>query len=118
MSENILDLDAIAPIPKLIKINGKQYPCNPLTVKQVVQLVRLNASITGNTDINKVNDVIVEMIRPLVPDLVADGVDLTADQVKSIIQFAQDASTPSGESEGAIAAKEFPIKKKEDSPKE
>lgn len=117
-NDQILDLDNIAPVAKVITINGKQYKCNPLTIRQMVGLVKIDEQLRANQDIAKTAEIVDEMLRLVVPDLVSDKVDLTAEQIRAIIDFAQASSVPQNDEVGSQAAKEYPIKKKENSPKQ
>src|SRR5688500_7302309 len=100
MTDKILDLDALAPQPKKVKLGGKLLDVNPLTTEQLFKLIKSLSSIqTGKPDeeIEKVKDVLKEVI----PEF--GSVNLYVPQLMKLIEFmVTDAGLPKGE---AIEAK-------------
>lgn len=115
---DLLDLDAIAPIPKFVKLNGKRYEVKPLTIQQLINLERLEQALTNIKSMEDVEKLVQESFSEFIPAIKEEGLFFTTEQMWAIIKFAQNTSVPQQSEAGAQTAKEYAPKKKEDSLKE
>lgn len=111
---NMLDLDALIPEPKKIKIKGKIIDCNPPTIKQLLNIQKVvdtiqNNNLQGEEAINKFEDALSAIIPALKTD---PEIDLTINQFYALIQFLQTDAIP----QSAVKAQDYPVQKKIDSP--
>lgn len=110
---DILDLDALAPQPRTIKFNGKNYKCLPLTIGQLVGIARLEERLTKIESLDEIEEIVKEALVPFIPELKDLKLDFTIEQMRAIIEFAQTSQVP----QEAKQAQEFTPAKKNDSPK-
>lgn len=115
---DILDLDAIAPIPKFVKMGGKQYQVNPLTMQQLIDLERLEQALLSASSMAEVKDLATEIFGGFIPAIKEEGLFFTTEQMWAIIRFAQKTSIPQQAPEAAEVAREYAPKKKDDSLRE
>jgi len=111
---DILDLDALVPPVKEIKIKGKLIKCYPLTIRQLVTLAKLENKLINVKTEDEIIPLIKEALKPFIPEIENDEIDFTIQQLREIVRFAQSASIP----QEATQAKEFDPKKKDDLAKE
>lgn len=109
-----LDLDALSPINKAIKLNGVSYECNPITIQQLINLGRLEENLSKINSLDEIMPMVLEAISPFIPSFKTEKIDITIQQLRAIIVFAQKSSVPDLASE----AKQYAPKKKDDSVKE
>lgn len=96
MSEDILDLDALNPVSKKIKINGKLIECKPITVKQLITIARLQTDLAEIKDPKEIFPYIKSVLSPFIPAINEDEeLDFTVPQLIEIIKFAQSNAVPS-----------------------
>ena len=88
MSDQILDLDALAPQPKKVKLGGKVFDVNPPRLKQLIKLIRLFSSLENVKTKEELEDVdkIMDELNNMAPGI--SEADLTIDQMKALIEFA------------------------------
>lgn len=115
MSE-LLDLDALLPEPKKIKINGKIIECHPPTIRQLLAIQKAADASTGaNVDPQEAVERLEEALSAIVPAIKEDkSIDFTLNQFYSLIKFLQEDAIP----DAAKEAKSYPVQKKTDSPVE
>jgi hypothetical protein len=106
---DILDLDAIVPPVKEIKLKGKIIKCYPLTIRQLIKLAKLEKELMQVKSEDEIIPLIKNALKPFIPEIKNNDLDFTIDQLKEIIRFAQSASVP----EKATEAKEYQPKKKD-----
>jgi hypothetical protein len=117
-NQDILDLNSLSPIPKIISLNGKKYECLPLTLQQLIDLVRFEQALREIRSMDELEKISTEALAAFIPAIKEEGLIFTLEQLFSIIEFAQKTATPRETEEGAKVAKEYSPKKKESSPKE
>lgn len=105
---DILDLDALVPPSRYIKLNGKQYECKPLTIRQLVEIAHIEKKLAEITSEDEIIPIIREALKPFIPAIENEEVDFTIPQFRAIIQFAQTSAIP----EKATEAREYDPKKK------
>lgn len=114
-----LDLDALAPEPRQIKVRGKTYLCTPLTIQQIIELSHLEERFGELTTLEEIAELIKNTLGTFMPAIKEEKtIDFTIDEMWKIVNFAKSFSIPSQrESE---SAKVYDHKKKlasqEDSP--
>ena len=109
MDNNILDLDAVAPAPRLIKVRGKTLQCNPLTIRQIVQIANLETKLKNAKTADEILPAILEVLSGFIPAIKDDStIDFTIEEMWHIIRFAQNFSLPTQ----ATDAKQYDTKKK------
>jgi hypothetical protein len=116
-NSEILDLDALSPIPKYISLNGKKYECKPLTLQQLIDLIRFEEALKKVSSMDELEKISKDALAAFIPAVKEEGLFFSLEQLFAIIEFAQKTSTPSETEEGAKVAKEYAPKKKENSPK-
>lgn len=111
MSE-ILDLDALLPEPKKVKLSGKILDVYPPTVRQLLRLQRIGQSISDQSlSGEEAEKGMMEALSTIIPALKDDDtIDINLDQMLALIDFLQKSSVPKNE-----AAKEFAVEKKTES---
>jgi hypothetical protein len=91
---DILDLDAIAPKAKQVKINGKVYDVFPARFNEFIEIQQLSALFTGSatTEENmKKLPKIKEMLKGLVPQI--DEMNPSWDQLGALFEFIYSKET-------------------------
>jgi ASC-1-like (ASCH) protein len=108
MSDQILDLDALAPQPKKVKLGGKIIDVNPPRLKQLIKLVRIFSSLENVKDKEALEDVnqIVEELEYMAPGI--KDMDLTIDQMRALIEFAMIQSQTPAEAQKKGANSDSP----------
>jgi len=107
---DILDLDALVPPDKQIKVRGKLLTCKPLTIKQMIEVVRLEDRLKEATTPDDILPIIRKTLSPFIPELETDDtIDFTIVELKQIIKFAQEVSIPDVRDE---TVKQYDHKKK------
>lgn len=97
---DILDLDALMPPSRQVKINGKLYECKPLTIRQLINVTRLEQELTKIETAEEIMPIIKKAFTPFMPQIAEDeNIDFTVSQMKELIKFAQTISTAEPESE-------------------
>ena len=113
--KDILDLDALIPRSKYIKIHGKEIECFPLTLGQLIKVARLEYDLSKLSDPDEIEQKIKDALSPFIPAIKEDlELNFTLEQLAAIAKFAQEGIVP----ENAEMAKEYTTKKKVNSPKE
>lgn len=92
MNEDILDLDALVPSSKHIKINGELHEVKPLTVQQLIKVVKLEDKLLNITNEEEILPLIKEALGPICPAIMEDKFEFTIPQLKAIMAFAQKTS--------------------------
>jgi hypothetical protein len=117
MSDVDLDLDVIAPQPKTIRLGGKILTCYPLTVNQLLDVIKLQGIFANMNDTEDAQKLIRNAFEPLIPELKKDpSLKLYFNQMKSLIEFAQKISIPDANEENKEVRELSDPKKKVDSP--
>lgn len=96
MDDNqLLDLDALIPQQKTVKLNGVTYKVNPPALRVLPELSRKLdqlSKLENTTDVEEIAqalDSLNETIRLVMPDL-PDDADLTVEQSTALIQLIMD----------------------------
>lgn len=92
MENDILDLDALVPPSRKIKLNNKLYDVKPLTIKQLIILAKLEQRLTQVQNEDEIMPEIKKALSPVIPDIDDENIDFTPAQMKAIIRFAQQIS--------------------------
>lgn len=95
MSE-ILNLDALNPQPKKVKLNGKIIECYPPKVLELIELQQIFASMKGISEIDELDNVAKKFRAKLsktIPDLEKENIDLSLDQMITLYQYLQNVPT-------------------------
>jgi hypothetical protein len=112
---DILDLDALLPPPKKVKIGGKIIEVLPLTIRQLVSVAKLEERLKQVNNEDEIMAVIRETLSPFIPALKEDQtIDFTIAQMKRLVEFAQEVSAP----EPDAPSKQYTVEKKISSPAE
>lgn len=113
---DILDLDALAPPDKQIKVRGKMLICKPLTIRNLISVVKLEDELKGIEKVDDILPLIKSRLSPFIPQIETDDtLDFTILEIRRIILFAQSISIP--EPTGPVKEYVDP-KKKVSSPEE
>jgi hypothetical protein len=112
MSET-LDLDALLPPTKQLKIQGRVFDCKPLTVGQLIKVAQLEQDLMKVTNESEILPLIENALTPFIPEYKKAGLDLRIDQIREIVKFALKQTMPSEAKE----AKNYSAEKKIDSAK-
>lgn len=105
MNKYLLDLDALVPEKKQVKLGGKIYEVNPPTMVQLIALQKTLLSMKDSTTeeqedaINKVKNIISEIVPGI------DGLNLNTQQLQALIEFAYSTNTPQPTEEKKITKK-------------
>ena len=117
-----LDLDALAPESKKVKLNGRIIEVNPPKFKNLVALMKLANTMgegNGGQTIETV-DMLRQSLIPLIPALGEEDFDLTMEQLNTLLQFVMTIATPQDqttlEKQGYSVGEITTEKKTEDSP--
>lgn len=90
-----LDLDAIAPQPRKIKLGGRILTCYPLNVYQLINVIRLQDKFVTSITAGEMEKAIRDAFEPLIPELKTDKtITFHMNQMRRLIQFAQEISVP------------------------
>lgn len=117
-----LDLDALAPEVKKVKLGGNIIDVYPPRFKNLVALMKLVNQIreVGNDESKTLE--LIEALRssliPMIPALKDENVDLTIEQLQVLLEFVMQVSTPKDQAE--LESQGYSIgeisKKKEEAP--
>lgn len=113
MADNIhLDLDALAPEVKKVKINGKIVDCYPPKVMQLVTIAQVWDKIQrGEVDAMQAVPAIKAVLEPIIPAIKDDpSIDFTYPQMVALIKFAQEVAVQ--EAPGDVQAAQTTAEKK------
>jgi hypothetical protein len=117
MSNVHLDLDALAPQVKKVKIGGKILDCYPPKVLQLVEIAQVWDKIqTGEVQSSEALPAIKKVLEPIIPAIKKDKtIDFTYPQLVALIKFAQSAAVETAPSDvkaaDTTAEKKTPIAK-------
>lgn len=91
---NTLDLDALVPQSKTVKVNGKVYEIKPLKLNDFLNLQMTLRSIKGKSDEEMVDLIakVFENIKPIVPEIEEMG--LTIPQTMALLEFIYKQEAP------------------------
>jgi hypothetical protein len=110
----ILDLDALSPKPKKVKLSGKIIDVYPPTVKQLLHITAVGKEISDTSDPEKAMQSVIDALSPIIPAFKDDpDIDFTVAQLTALVDFIQEMSSPSD----LKAVKSHPSEKKISSPK-
>lgn len=87
-----LDLDALAPQDKRIKLNGKEYVIKQPSLRQLMTVLALSQELKEGKDEAKAFKKMVEVIEILVPEMKDE--DLTFEQMFKLLEFIVGMATP------------------------
>lgn len=94
-----LDLDVLEPKGGEVKLAGKVYPVSPPKLKTVIALSKLAAvmskpkdEITEDEAIKAIEE-LFNVLKPVMPALVEDGVDLNMEQAGALMGFVMDMAS-------------------------
>ncbi len=98
----VIDLDALVPESRIVKIGGREIEILPPKTQQVMQLGVLGQSMQGIdpknvTEVTEMYTKMSEMICTVVPDLAE--VALVPEQVLALFEIITDMSTPKNATE-------------------
>lgn len=96
-----LDLDALAPEVRKIKIGGKVIDCYPPKVLQLVEIAQAWEKIeSGQVNAMEAIPVIKKVLEPIIPAIKDDpSIDFTFQQMVAIIKFAQESAVQNAPSD-------------------
>lgn len=100
MADTIKDLDALAPEPKKVKVNGNIYDIKPARLQDFIAIQKLFLKLKqGDAESGVVAlGEMIETLKPIVPDIEEMG--LTISQTMALLQFAyQDELTAQPQTE-------------------
>ena len=119
MSNLNLDLDALNPSSVTVTINGKSIECKPLTIKNYIQVIRLQEMFADIQSFDEIMPTLIKTMSPFVPAMLEEDFDLTLVQARELILFAIKISIPQVEDKGEdvytdpkkkpVSAEELPI---------
>jgi adenylosuccinate synthase len=92
---DILDLDAILPEPRQVKLNGKTYTILPAKLKDFIAIQKLFLSFQDVGDPTKQVSAIEEItkvLKPIIPNV--EEMDVTFEQLLAILQFSYNTAAP------------------------
>lgn len=91
---DILDLDALAPEPKQVRIDGKIFDLFPIKVKVLIKIQKIFLEWKSGkiTDDNQDIEAIIETLKPVFPGI--SEVDLTFQQLLRLLEFASEKAIP------------------------
>lgn len=94
MDNTTLDLDALKPESKTVKVNGKVYEIKPLKLTDFLNLQKTLRNIKGKSEEEMVDliDNVFENIKPIVPEIEEMG--LTIPQTMALLEFIYKSETP------------------------
>jgi len=100
MADEVLDLDALIPPDRKIKIGGREFIVHPLTIQQLLVVTRLETDLTKIKSEDEVMPLIKNAMTPFIPDLEKDDtIQFTAYQLRELIKFAIKISSASVDTE-------------------
>lgn len=104
MSE-VLDLDALLPEAKKVKLNGKVFDVYPATIRQLLRIQSIGQDIsTGKLTGPEAEDLLINALSSIIPVLKEDtSVDLNIAQMVALIDFVQKQSVPQNEAGQAFS---------------
>lgn len=110
--DEVLDLDALLPQARKVKIHGKLIDAFPPTLRQAIQLQRIGTQVIGgNLSEEEAVKVLMDTLVPLVPALAEDKtIDFTFEQLVVLVEFLQKQSIPK-----TVAKTPYSAEKKTDS---
>lgn len=94
MNDYDLDLDAIQPEAKNVKINGQIVKVYPPKFKSIIALMKLSSQINDNSDLNQLEKDLTEALIPIMPALAEPDMDLSMEQLMKLLDFVMLISTP------------------------
>ncbi len=112
----IYDLDNLLPEPKHIKLGGKILLCNIPSIRQLIQIARLESEMANlkDEDISTVMDKIKSVLVPILPEIADDpDFDIKPSTFANLMDYIKQIS-----SENKVVSQEFTPKKKVASPEE
>lgn len=107
-----LDLDALLPESRKIKLKGVEYECLPVTIEQLIKLAKLMNRLKTVKNDDEIKPLILKTLQPIVPEL--KDVNLTVGQLLKLVEFAQEVQAV----KETTLAKEHDIKKNPNSVEE
>lgn len=87
-----LDLDALAPQDKRIKLNGKEYVIKQPSLRQLMIVLDLSQELKDGKDEAKAFKKMVEVVEILVPEMKDE--DSTFEQMFKLLEFIVGMATP------------------------
>lgn len=114
---NLLDLDALMPPSRYVKLQGKTLEVKPLTVRQLIVVSQLNEKIIKATHPDDIMPMIKKALGPVIPQILKDDtIDFTIQQFLTLLEFSQKSQGPNANSMAAKEDRQYSDKKKLDSP--
>lgn len=112
VNDDILDLDALMPQPKKIKIKGKILEAYPPTTRQILKLQRAVENVQKDAkNVEDIETALTDALVEIVPAIKDDAsIDFSIQQLVALITYMIDTSVPQ-----SPAKKEFSPQKKTDS---
>jgi hypothetical protein len=98
---DILDLDALAPEVKKVKIAGKIIDCYPPKVLQLIKMQKIWEKMQGGklTSAEAIQG-LKEALTPIVPAIKNDDdIDFSIEQLTALLRFAQGTAIPDSNAE-------------------
>jgi hypothetical protein len=90
---NYLDLDALVPQSKTVKIGGQVLTVKPPTLRVLVSIAKLEDEIRNATTAEQILAKVKEVLAPIIPELAdLENFDVTIGQLKALVEFARDSS--------------------------
>lgn len=104
---NLLDLDAVVPPSRYIKLQGKTLEVLPVTLNQLIELSRFEDRLNHISDTSQIKDVVKQLLGPIIPAILTDDeLDFNSYQLRELIKFAE------GAKQGTSSLSEEEYKKK------
>jgi len=98
MADFDLDLDALAPESKKVKLGGKIIEVSPPKFKNLVSLMKtigiIEATEGGtSSQVDAIEELRISLL-PMIPALADDDTDLSIEQLKVLLQFVMRIAQP------------------------
>ena len=90
-----LDLDILVPEPKPVKFNGKVVLCNIPTMRQLIEVARLQVEVNKMSDekVILIIDKIKKVLAPIIPEIADDkDFDIKPVQLTRLFSFLMEIS--------------------------
>lgn len=89
LNTKLLDLDAIKPSEKSVKLKGKKYPLNPMSLGLFVLIQQLQEKDIANQPLHEQAKSYADVVEKFIPGLPREEIDaLSVEQLQQIFLFA------------------------------
>ena len=97
MTDYDLDLDALQPEAKKVKINGRIVDIYPPKFKSIIALMKISSGLqetTNSEDLSILEEELTKALIPIMPELAEPDMDLSMEQLMKLLDFVMLISTP------------------------